>query len=377
LSTGIGEGLSPFPATELVHSSSHSSLSSFSEELCGICGSLARVTLSAPLGPPPGLTRSLSFARAVKMAQRNQLLVELQASNAVLHERLDAVRGRLDEYIQREQEREQERQQAEIAEVRPVAIRAHLPEKFEGRKDDWQQFMADVRSYCVLTRVPQAMQVDYAYRCLGKLPRKVWLSKRAAYERANPGNEVTLDVMNELMQSVYDSQDRATTARNKLDTVYKGNEPLSKYVERITTLFGEVEAHETLSMGEKLHRFKKGLREELQDKAIIDPGTGLPYDDLDLLINALTKYEAAMGGGQRTFKRTRMGPPSGQAAAVQQPQGQGQGLGQWDWQQQTMFQPPALQELAGVAGLADLAAGQACGGAQSTTPGWCGTTPPG
>jgi hypothetical protein len=139
------------------------------------------------------------------------------------------------------------------------------------------------------------------------------------------------------------------------------NEPLSKYVERITTLFGEVEAHETLSMGEKLHRFKKGLREELQDKAIIDPGTGLPYDDLDLLINALTKYEAAMGGGQRTFKRTRMGPPSGQAAAVQQPQGQGQGqgLGQWDWQQQTMFQPPALQELAGVAGLAGLAAGQA------------------
>jgi hypothetical protein len=242
------------------------------------------------------------------MAQRNQLLVELQASNAVLHERLDAVRGRLDEYIQREQEREQERQQAEIAKVRPVAIRAHLPENFEGRKDDWQQFMADVHSYCVLTRVPQAMQVDYAYRCLGKLPRKVWLSKRATYERANPGNEVTLDVMNELMQSVYDSQDRATTARNKLDTVYQGNEPLSKYVERITTLFGEVEAHETLSMGEKLHRFKKGLREELQDKAIIDPGTGLPYDDLDLLINALTKYEAAMGGGQRTFKRTRMGP---------------------------------------------------------------------
>jgi hypothetical protein len=228
--------------------------------------------------------------------------------------------------------------------------------------------MADVRSYCVLTKVPQALRVDYAYRCLGKLPRKVWLSKRAAFERANPNEEVTLDIMNELMQSVYDSQDRATTARNKLDIVYQGNEPLSKYVERITTLFGEVEAHETLSMGEKLHRFKKGLREELQDKAIIDPGTGLPYDDLDVMINALTKYEAAMGGGQRHYKRTRMGAPSGQAAALQPPQGQGQGLGQWEWQQPLLWQPPALQEQAGVAGMAGLAAGPAWGGAPPFVP---------
>eukprot|EP00884_Botryococcus_braunii_P005349 jgi/Botrbrau1/14815/Bobra.0332s0008.1 len=144
----------------------------------------------------------------------------------------------------------------------------------------------------------------------GKAAQEGPVIKMAAYERANPDNEVTLDIMNELMQSAHDSQDRATTARNKLGTVSEASEPPSKYVEEIT-LFGEIdqshEAHEALSMGKKLRGFKKGLREALQDESIIDSGTGLPYDYLDLLINALTKYEAALGGGQRPYKRTGPG----------------------------------------------------------------------
>jgi uncharacterized membrane protein YgcG len=203
--------------------------------------------------------------------------------------------------------------------ARPPIIRTHLPDKFEGRRDDFPQFMADVRSYCTLTNVPENLRVDYAYRCLGKLPKKVWLHKRKAWESTHVGEQITLDVFEQLLTTVYDSQDRATKARNRLDTVYQGGESLDKYIERFTTLIGEVEAYEVLAMGEKVHRFKKGLRIDLQDKCVIDPHTGEPYNDLEVLIAALTKYDAALGAGQRPPKSRRVGH---QLAATGNPQGQ-------------------------------------------------------
>lgn len=79
-------------------------------------------------------------------------------------------------------------------------------------------------------------------------------------------------------------------------------------------------------MGEKLHRFKKGLREDLQEKCVIDPYTGNPYEDIDILIAALTKYEAAVGAGQRQPKQRR----NGQLAATGTPPGQRtQNTGRW------------------------------------------------
>lgn len=220
-------------------------------------------------------------------------------------------------------------------------IRTHLPDKFEGRSDDWALFIDDVRSYCQLTNVPDELQVSYAFRCLGKAPKRVWTNKLKAWKAANAGVEANLDVFDQLMSSVYDTQDRATKARNKLDTVYQGTEPLHKYVERITTLFGEVETHEPIAMGEKLHRFKKGLREDLQEKCVIDPHTGSPYEDIDVLIAALTKYEAAMGAGQRQPKQRRM---NGQLAATGTPPGQRtRDNGQWTGEAtpHTLMQLPA------------------------------------
>eukprot|EP00884_Botryococcus_braunii_P013749 jgi/Botrbrau1/22375/Bobra.0002s0052.1 len=87
----------------------------------------------------------------------------------------------------------------------------------------------------------------------------------------------------------------------------------------------------------------------------------------DLLHREEERQQAREGEAERHYKRTRMGAPSGQAAAVQ-PQGQGPGLGQWDWQQPLVFHPPALQEQAGVAGMAGMAAGQAWGGAPPFIP---------
>jgi hypothetical protein len=185
------------------------------------------------------------------------------------------------------------------AQARPVPIRTHLPDKFEGRKDDLPQFLDDVRSYCELTNVPAAKRVDYAVRCLGKTVQRVWASKLAVYQRQNPDAVITLDVFGELLSSVYDNSDRVTRARDKLDNVYQGRESIEKYVERFTTLAAEVEVGGDLSVGEKLHRFRKGLREDLKKVAAIDPTTGRQYEDLDALILTLTRYEAALGGQER------------------------------------------------------------------------------
>jgi len=125
-----------------------------------------------PLGPPPGLERSLTFARQVAMAARNHRIVELEEGAAEMRGQLDRIEQRLQEYRNANQVVQEE--------VRPASIRVHMPDKFESRKDDWNQFVADVKSYCMLTRVPAELQVDFAYRCLGKQPRKVWLSKRKA-----------------------------------------------------------------------------------------------------------------------------------------------------------------------------------------------------
>eukprot|EP00884_Botryococcus_braunii_P021498 jgi/Botrbrau1/8031/Bobra.13_2s0008.1 len=88
----------------------------------------------------------------------------------------------------------------------------------------------------------------------------------------------------------------------------------------------------------------------------------------DILHREQERQQEREGEAERHFKRTRMGAPGGQAAALQPPQGQGQGLGQWEWQQPLLFHPPTLQEQAGVAGMAGLAAGQAWGGAQPYVP---------
>jgi hypothetical protein len=61
-----------------------------------------------------------------------------------------------------------------------------------------------------------------------------------------------------------------------------------------------------LSGGEKIHRFRKGLRDELKKVAVLDPTTGAPYQDIDALISALTKYDAAVGGTAQG-KRQRLG----------------------------------------------------------------------
>jgi hypothetical protein len=221
---------------------------------------------------------------------------------------IEELRARLDEHRGREDALQQQlddlRTQQEARP--PPQIRTHMPDKFEGRKDDLEQFLDDVRSYCLLTNVPVAKQVDYAVRCLGKTVKKVWLSKKAKYLRLNPGAALTLDIFGQLLSNVYDNSDKVTKARDKLDQVYQGSDTLERYVERFTTLLSEVEVGGELSGGEKIHRFRKGLRDELKKVAVLDPTTGAPYQDIDALISALTKYDAAVGGTAQG-KRQRLG----------------------------------------------------------------------
>jgi hypothetical protein len=156
---------------------------------------------------------------------------------------LDDLRAQLDESREREdalQTQIDELRAEQEARPTPV-IRTHMPDKFEGRKDDLEQFLEDVRSYCVLTNLPLDKRVDYAVRCLGKSVKKVWLAKKANYLRTNPGTALTLEIFGQLLGSVYDNSDKITKARDKLDGVFQGSDTLERYVERFTTLLSEVE----------------------------------------------------------------------------------------------------------------------------------------
>lgn len=79
------------------------------------------------------------------------------------------------------------RQNQPVEGARASNIRTHLPDKLEGRTDDWAVFIADMRSYYDFTKVPTNLRVSYAFRCLGKVPKKAW-------EEASAGAVVTIDV---------------------------------------------------------------------------------------------------------------------------------------------------------------------------------------
>lgn len=288
---------------------------------CGVCGAFRGLRLGSPgLGPPPGLSRlpvspSLASTDSSEMARRQ--VEELQAALAEAEGREAAMAAELAELRQQAENAEVAAQHPDNPQARIPTVRTHLPDKFEGRRDDLEQFLDDVRSYCELTGVPANLRVDYAVRCLGKSVKKVWLTKKSTYLRQNPGAVVDLALFRELLSSVYDNTDKVAKARDKLDSVYQGNESVEKYVERFTTLLAEVEVSGDLSMGEKIHRFRKGLREDLKKFSAINPTTGKGFDDLDALISLLTRYDAAVGGPSQAKRlRTGHGGPSSSLATA-------------------------------------------------------------
>lgn len=186
----------------------------------------------------------------------------------------------------------------QLAQGRAPSVRAPLPETFKGQGDDFRYFMGTVRAYCELTNVPVDKRVDLAVSCLAKGPAKIWASHRAKLEKDNAGNQtvVNLDVFTTCMAKTYDSGDRVAKARVRLDKIFQGSDTLERYVERFMSLVAEIEAESELSTSEKLHRFRKGLKTDLQFSALMDTRTGRPFEDLDDLIQFLTRFDAALGG---------------------------------------------------------------------------------
>jgi len=212
----------------------------------------------------------------------------------------------------------------------PTAVRAPLPESFKGHGEDFPYFMQTMRSYCELTNVPASKRVTFAVRCLQKGPAKVWAAYAARAVKFNTGEDLTdLDVFSKALSQVYDTGDRATKARLKLDKIFQGADSVERYVESFTSLVAEIEAEEEISAPEKLLKFKSGLKPSLQLVALFDSQTGKPFTSVEALIEFLTCYDAALSGVQtvngpraapsdaRPHKRLR-GPPA-QAAVARAP----------------------------------------------------------
>jgi hypothetical protein len=70
---------------------------------------------------------------------------------------------------------------------------------------------------------------------LQKGPAKVWAAYAARAVKFNTGEDLTdLDVFSKALSQVYDTGDRATKARLKLDKSFQGADSLERYVERFT-----------------------------------------------------------------------------------------------------------------------------------------------
>jgi hypothetical protein len=184
----------------------------------------------------------------------------------------------------------------QLAQGRVPSVRAPLPETFKGQADDFRYFMGTVRAYCELTNVPLDKRVDLAVSCLAKGPAKIWASHKAKLVRDKTGDPKDLDIFTTCMSKTYDSGDRAAKARVKIDKIFQGSDTLERYVERFMSLVAEIEAEGELSTSEKLHRFRKGLKTDLQYTALMDTRTGRPFEDLEDLIQFLTRFDAALGG---------------------------------------------------------------------------------
>jgi hypothetical protein len=176
------------------------------------------------------------------------------------------------------------------------SVRAPMPDVYKGHGDDFRYFIITVRSYCELTNIPNEKRVDFAVRCLGKGPAQVWESHKAKMARTGGGDPKDFDTFVKCLSKTYDAGDRATKARAKLEKIFQGGDSLDKYVERFLTLVAEVEAEGEISMADKLHKFKKGLKTDLQMSALLDTTTGKPFVELDELIEYLTRLDGVLAG---------------------------------------------------------------------------------
>jgi hypothetical protein len=217
--------------------------------------------------------------------------VATAAQVAALRTEWEALRTNIQAVLAAQQAQEPRQGQGQVP-----SVRAPMPDVYKGHGEDFRYFITTVRSYCELTNIPNEKRVDFAVRCLGKGPAQVWESHKAKMARTGEGDPKDFDVFVTCLSKTYDAGDRATKARAKLEKIFQGGDSLDKYVERFLTLVAEVEAEGELSMADKLHKFKKGLKSDLQMSALLDTRTGKPFVELDDLIEYLTRLDGVLAG---------------------------------------------------------------------------------
>jgi hypothetical protein len=233
-----------------------------------------------------------------------EMLNEIREKMAELQQQLDQSRAEQQNQAQATQAAQTALAALQAVQGRGPSVRAPLPEPFKGQADDFRYFITAVKAYCELTNVPENKRVDLAASCLGRAPAQVWESNRKRIIKEGILDPKDWNVFTDCMSKTYDSGDRATKARSKLDKLVQGSDSLERYVERFLTLIAEIEADKEVSMSEKIHRFSKGLKPELQRGAIFDSRTSKPFEQIDDLIEFVTRLDAALAGVQEksTFK---------------------------------------------------------------------------
>jgi hypothetical protein len=175
--------------------------------------------------------------------------------------------------------------QANDINVLKAKVKVPDPPKFKGPPQQYTFWIHAVECWLEAGRVPEGEKVIYAQGHLEGEASQYWLST-APLIRKEGRNPHDFAEFKKALNTVYGHADQEHRAREALDSLRQGAMTAEAYVQKFVDLLSKIDAKadECMTAGEKIHRFRQGLRVSLKDKLAIDHTTGERFKDFGKLL---------------------------------------------------------------------------------------------
>ena len=178
--------------------------------------------------------------------------------------------------------------QANDINVLKAKVKVPDPPKFKGPPQQYTFWIHAIEYWLEAGRVPEGEKVIYAQGHLEGEASQYWLSTAPLIrkEGRNPHDFAEF-------KKVYGHADQEHRAREALDGLRQGTMTAEAYVQRFIDLLSKIDAKadEGMTTGEKIHRFRQGLRVSLKDKLAIDHTTRERFKDFGKLVDVCIKLD--------------------------------------------------------------------------------------
>lgn len=189
--------------------------------------------------------------------------------------------------------------QANDINVLKAKVKVPDPPKFKGPPQQYTFWIHSVECWLEAGRVPEGEKVIYAQGHLEGEASQYWLST-APLIRKEGRNPHDFAEFKKALNTVYGHADQEHKAREALDSLRQGAMTAEAYVQKFIDLLSKIDAKadECMTAGEKIHRFRQGLRVSLKDKLAIDHTTGERFKDFGKLVDVCIKLDDTHKGAQ-------------------------------------------------------------------------------